>query len=404
VLPGRLATGGSSPWHRVRAAAAAAALLGAAVVHAADPTGDLKELRGRIQRLQQQLAESEESKSEAADALRTSERAISETRRRLFELAARQRSARGELARIQARSEQVSASARNQQDLLARQLREQYLSGESGPVRLVLSLQDPSELARRVHYLALVSRARAQQIAALKRDLTQLGELEAQARDRQAELERLQAEQARSQAELEQERRTRQAVLAKVSQEIGRQRREIGTLKRDEERLSKLVQRLARELTPRAKAPRGPRLRNEAVPEPGVTGSFRKLKGSLRLPVRGELANQFGSPREGSGIAWKGLLIRARPGAEVRAVAPGRVVFADWLRGFGNLLILDHGDGYLSLYAYNEALLRQVGDRVGSGEPIATVGGSGGSEQTGLYFEIRHQGRPIDPLSWAALK
>ena len=103
-------------------------------------------------------------------------------------------------------------------------------------------------------------------------------------------------------------------------------------------------------------------------------------------------------------MAWKGLLIRARPGEEVRAIAAGRVVFADWLRGFGNLLILDHGDGYLSLYAYNEALLKQIGDRVGSGEPIGTVGSSGGSEETGLYFEIRHQGRPIDPLSWAALK
>lgn len=383
-------------------------LLGAAAAHAADPTGDLKELRSRIQRLQQQLAESEDSKSEAADALQASERAISEARRRLFELSARQRAVRGELARIRASAEQVAGGVRTQQDLLARQLREQYLSGESGPVRLMLSLQDPSELARRMHYLGLVSQAQVQQIAALKRDLAQLAELEGEARDKQADLERLRAEQARGQAELEKERHTREAVLAKVSQEIQRQRREIGTLKRDEARLSKLVQRLARELASRAPPRRGARLRNEAVPEPGLTGSFRQLKGSLRLPVRGELANRFGSPREGSGIAWKGLLIRARPGEEVRAVAPGRVVFADWLRGFGNLLILDHGDGYLSLYAYNEALLRQLGDRVSSGDPIAIVGGtvgsSGGSAQTGLYFEIRHQGRPIDPLSWAALK
>lgn len=400
----RLVSGGALR-RRIRAAAALVVLLlGIAAAHAADPTGDLKELRDRIQRLQQQLAESEESKAEAADALRASEQAISETRRRQFELAAQQRTVRSELARIQSRTRQVSGSVLAQQDLLARQLREQYVSGESGPVRLVLSLQDPSDLARRIHYLALVSRARAQQIAGLKRDLAQLGELEAQARDKEADLAQLHAAQARSQAKLETERRARGAVLAKVSQEIGRQRREIGTLKRDEERLSKLVQRLSRELASRPRTPRGPRIRNEAVPEPGLTGSFRQLKGSLRLPVRGELANQFGSPREGSGVAWKGLLIRARPGEEVRAVAPGRVVFADWLRGFGNLLILDHGDGYLSLYAYNEALLRRLGDRVDSGAPIGTVGSSGGSTQTGLYFEIRYQGRPIDPLSWAALK
>ena len=163
-----------------------------------------------------------------------------------------------------------------------------------------------------------------QQIAALKRDLAELDELAAQARAREADLERLQADQARSRAELEQERRTQQAVLAKVSREVARQRREIGTLKRNEERLSRLVQRLAQELAPRRGA-RGPakRLRNDALPETGLTGSFRQLKGSLRLPVRGELANHFGSPREGSGVAWKGVLIRAHPGEEVRAIAAG---------------------------------------------------------------------------------
>ncbi len=311
---------------------------------------------------------------------------------------------RGQLARIQAGHSKLSASVRTQQDLLARQLRQQYLSGENQPLRLMLSLQDPGELARHIHYLSYVSRARSAQIAALQRDRVELDELAAQARAREADLERLQANQARSRAELEQEQRAQRAVLAKVSREVARQRREIGTLKRNEERLSRLVQRLARELAPRAARGPAKRLRNDALPQTGLTGSFRQLKGSLRLPVRGELANHFGSPREGSGVAWKGVLIRAHPGEEVRAIAPGRVVFADWLRGFGNLLILDHGDGYLSLYAYNEALLKQIGDRVGSGERIGTVGNSGGSEETGLYFEIRHQGRPIDPLSWAALK
>jgi septal ring factor EnvC (AmiA/AmiB activator) len=321
-------------------------------------------------------------------------------------LAAEQRNARGELNRIQAGYNKLAASVHHQQDLLSRQLRLQYLTGESEPLRLMLSLQDPGEPTRQLQYLTYVSRARAEQIAALKTDLAELAELARQTQVREAEIERLQHDQARARAELEQERGKRQMVLAEVSREVARQRRELGTLTRNEERLSRLVKRLSQELAHAPRRPRAPapRLRNEAVPEPGVTGSFRELKGSLRLPVRGELANQFGSPRQGSGVAWKGVLIRARPGEEVRAVAGGRVVFADWLRGFGNLLILDHGDGYLSLYAYNESLLRQVGDHVGSGEPIGTVGSSGGSEQTGLYFEIRFQGRPIDPLKWTALK
>jgi murein hydrolase activator len=120
--------------------------------------------------------------------------------------------------------------------------------------------------------------------------------------------------------------------------------------------------------------------------------------------VRGELRNRFGSPREGSGLLWKGLFIAAPAGHEVKAIAAGRVVFADWLRGFGNLLIIDHGDGYMSLYGNNESLYKQVGTATRGGETVAVVGNSGGNTDSGLYFEIRHQGKAFDPLGWVNLK
>jgi septal ring factor EnvC (AmiA/AmiB activator) len=122
------------------------------------------------------------------------------------------------------------------------------------------------------------------------------------------------------------------------------------------------------------------------------------------LPVRGELANRFGSPRADGGVTWKGLFIRSANGSEVKAVATGRVVFADWLRGFGNLMIVDHGNSYMSLYGNNETIHRQVGDAVRGGETIATVGNSGGNPDSGLYFELRHQGKPFDPLNWVRIK
>jgi septal ring factor EnvC (AmiA/AmiB activator) len=122
------------------------------------------------------------------------------------------------------------------------------------------------------------------------------------------------------------------------------------------------------------------------------------------LPVRGELANRFGSPRSDGGVVWKGLFIAARSGEEVRAIADGRVVFADWLRGFGNLLIVDHGDAYMSLYGNNEALYKRVGDLIHGGESIAAVGASGGNADSGLYFELRHEGRPLDPLDWVSIR
>src|SRR4029077_20091662 len=131
---------------------------------------------------------------------------------------------------------------------------------------------------------------------------------------------------------------------------------------------------------------------------------FSTFKGSLALPVQGELAGRFGTPNPEGGISAKGVFIRAPEGEPVRAVGAGRVVYSDWMRGFGNLLIVDPGEAYLSIYENNESLLKQTGDMVPLGEPLATVGQSGGNEQTGLYFELRHLGRAFDPLRWVKLK
>jgi septal ring factor EnvC (AmiA/AmiB activator) len=141
------------------------------------------------------------------------------------------------------------------------------------------------------------------------------------------------------------------------------------------------------------------------VPEAAaVSGPFAQLKGRLALPVRGELTNRYGSPRSDGGLTWRGLFIAAPSGQQVRAVAGGRVVFADWLRGFGNLLIIDHGDSYMSLYGFNETLFKQVGEPVQTGDSVAAVGNSGGAGDSGLYFELRHQGKPFDPLGWVNVR
>ena len=371
-------------------------------VHAG-PTDQLKELRGRIDRLQKQLSESEESRTEAADALRHSERAISNVNRKLFELADQSREAKGALARLEAQKIRAAQGAQSQQALLAKLLYQQYLAGQPEPLRLMLNRQDPNEIARQMYYLNYISRARSELIATLRKDLAGIDQLSAAAVAKAGEVGRLKAEEIQQKKQLEQERQSHAQVLQEVSSQIARQRQAISTLQRNEERLAKLVERLARELS--APPTSSARLRNEALPEPGAGArSFRDLKGRLKLPVIGELANRYGSPRSDSGLSWKGLFIAAPGGNEVRAVAAGRVVFADWLRGFGNLLILDHGAGYMSLYGNNESVLREVGDEVRAGDPIASVGATGGNTETGLYFELRYQGKPFDPLSWVTLK
>ena len=378
--------------------------LAAAMVQAG-PSDQLEELRGRIERLQRQLTESEGSKSEAADALRVSERAISDANRRLFQLSERSRDAKATMARFQAQRVRAQESSQTQQALLAKVLYQQYLSGQPEHLRLLLNRQEPDEIARQMYYLGYVTRARADLINALRGDLADIDRLSREVAEKSAELARLRTEQAAEKRQLEEERESRAKVLEQVSNEIEQQRKQIGTLRRNEERLARLVDRLARELarTP----PREPeRLHNDQLPDAAANSaeSFRELKGRLKLPVIGDLANRYGTPRADSGLFWKGLFIAARDGQEVHSIAPGRVVFADWLRGFGNLIILDHGGGYMSLYGNNEGLYREVGDMVKAGDPIATVGATGGNTQTGLYFELRFQGKPFDPLTWVTLR
>lgn len=367
---------------------------------------DLRQLRDKIEALQKRLADAEESKNEAADALKESEGAISDASRTLRELGQQSREANQRLAELRAASQQSESTLGTQQALLARLLYQQYLGGQSEPLKLLLNREDPNQIARQLHYFSYISRARAGLIENLRSRLTEIKDLARQVEQQVAELAAIAAEQTVQKKRLEREKLARSQVLVRISRNIQKQKHEIGTLRRDENRLTRLIEQLARIVARApARSSSAPRLKNERLPDTSGDGSpFRQLKGRLALPVRGELSNRFGSPRSDSGLMWKGLFIASKAGEEVRAIAAGRVVFADWLRGFGNLLIIDHGDGYMSLYGNNETLYKQVGDALRGGETIAAVGNSGGNADSGLYFEIRHQGRPFDPLSWVTAR
>lgn len=367
---------------------------------------DLRQLRDKIEALQKRLADAEESKNEAADALKESEGAISDANRTLRDLGQQSREANRRLAELRTASQNSESTLGAQQTLLARLLYQQYLGGQSEPLKLLLNREDPNQIARQLHYFGYISRARARLIEELRSHLTVIKDLAQQVEQQVAELAAIAAEQTVQKKRLEREKLARSQVLARISRNIQKQKHEIGTLKRDENRLTRLIEQLARIVArPSARTHAAPRLKNERLPDrSGDDSPFRQLKGRLALPVRGELGNRFGSPRADSGLVWKGLFIASKAGEEVRAIAAGRVVFADWLRGFGNLLIIDHGDGYMSLYGNNETLYKQVGDALRGGETVAAVGNSGGNADSGLYFEIRHQGRPFDPLSWVNTK
>lgn len=199
---------------------------------------------------------------------------------------------------------------------------------------------------------------------------------------------------------LRQRQQERQAVLAKIADQIKKQKREIGALKQNEQRLANLLASLAKRVT-KAKPAAPPRGKAAVSAEPtNARGAFAQLRGRLTPPAQGTVAARFGARRDDGQSTWKGLFIRAAEGADVRAVAAGVVVFADWLRGYGNLLIIDHDDDFLSVYGNNQSLLADVGQKVGAGTTVATVGASGGQPESGLYFELRHRGQAFDPGRW----
>jgi septal ring factor EnvC (AmiA/AmiB activator) len=379
---------------------------------------ELDQLRARIEKLQRDVGKNEESRVEVADQLKTAEKSISEVNRQLSGLTREQSKLNGDLAGLAARKTTALSSVKQEQALLARMIRYQYIHGNADALRLMLNGEDVSLVERRLAYLGYVSKSRAATIESIKQKLADLASIEENTREKRDEIAENANAQKQARAALESERSARKQVLNRIKSDISKGRREIGRLKRDEDRLSKLIDQLARALAEQSVA-RDARRREKPeagdgaarIRKPGeavdsvadgsyVGRAFNTLRGKLKLPVRGELAGRFGAQREEGGVTWKGLFIRAGEGQSVRSVADGQVVYADWFRGYGNLLIVDHGSGYLSLYGNNESVLKAVGDSVKSGEVIASVGSTGGAQESGVYFELRQDGKPFDPMRW----
>lgn len=371
---------------------------------------ELKELQGRIGALQKELASSEASKADAADDLRDIESSISAANRKLRELGDRRAEVHAQLMDLEQQSRQLSAQIERQQQQLSQLLYQQFVYGNDDALHLLLAGGDPNQSARERYFLALLSREKVGLLNAMRDALKEKKHLVDSARDKNEELAAIEKQQQTERAALLGKQKERQVVLAKIAGRIKAQKKQIDTLRGNEKRISRLIDGLARlAIRPKSKRPvpapaprqgnikRGPDLSN-------VSGAFAALRGSLPLPVRGSIASRFGAQRGDRATTWKGIFIRAGEGSDVHAVAGGTVVYADWLRGFGNLMIVDHGDDFLSVYGNNQSLLRQAGTAVRAGESIATVGASGGGEESGLYFELRHQGQPFDPLRWISLR
>ena len=391
------------------------------------PKEKLNNIHERIESLTKELGKTKEAHADAADALKESEKAISETNRKLFDLQQAQKKHNESLQALQTQKTGLENTIDGQKNQLSKQMYQQYLHGQQNYLQLILQEQDPSAISRQLQYFSYISRARQALINDMQSNLGRVTKLNDETANALKEVVNLKKKREAERKNLESQKQAHSKVVEKLSSQIGAQRNEIEKLKRDEKSLSQLVERLARAPQPQSPAqtnkPAGgthdsatnkpeaemraqqPLATNESLPSNAFDGgSFESLRGKLNLPVRGEVTNKFGNSRQDTGLTWKGLFIKANEGNEVKTVANGRVVFADWMRGFGNLIIVDHGGGYMSLYGNNQALLRKMGDTVKGGDTVASVGNSGGNDTPGLYYELRSHSKPFDPMIWSVLR
>lgn len=370
-----------------------------------------KSLQDQLGSLKKELSKAEASQSEAADALAASEEAISKANRRLRDLGNERARVENRLKELREQELAVTGqltSAEKQNRAIARA---QYLNTRRQSWQTLIAGTNPHQVARDAASLQYFARAQEKAVTQLSDKQASIHSVSEETISKRKELASIEQSEQKGRQQLMKEQTARKTALEKLKKQISEQRASIDKLERDQRRLGQLVANIDKVLAQqKAEAERRAREANKKVASGKVSvggkkpsGIFASQRGKLMMPALGKIIGRYGQARanvSGKSTTWKGLMIAARAGSDVLACANGQVVFSDWLRGFGNLIIVDHGDGYLSIYANNESLFKSVGDRVSRGETIASVGNTGGEDKPGLYFELRRNGQPFNPLPW----
>ena len=314
--------------------------------------------------------------------LKQNELAIANVVKKLSNTQAELKATQHNINKLGDRKRQLDKQKKQQETLLAKQLRTAYSSGDHDYIKLLLNQQDPGEVQRNVSYYQYLNNARIQEITQFKSTIEEIQQVELEQRQQAEQLENLQTQQAKQKQALDDGQAQREQTLAKLNKELLSSQQQLELLEQQEAELVAALARIA-ELSKQ---------------EVNLTG-LSKLKRKLSWPVKGKIRRSFGSRKQGY-LKWKGVLLSAPLGNTIKTIHNGTVLFSDWLKGYGLVIVVDHGDGYMSLYGHNQALLKSVGERVETGEPIALVGQSGGQSQPSLYFEIRHNGEAVNPKLW----
>ena len=386
-----------------------------------------KDIKNTLSSIKKDIAQKQSRAKSAEEELKESEKAISKSNRSLKELSEKKTAATARLADLKTEAKIVGLQVGEAEDVVTSIAQAQFLNSMRHPWQTAIEGGNPNEVSRRSAVLGYLAQEQTRTINRLENRQKNIEAVAKKTEETRKELVRIESEEQKNRASLEKEKSSRSVALNRLRGEIKTQQDRYEQLVKNDRELSSLIAKIDRQIeaaekqerleaekrrlaaeksrtTPAKRTPQKttPKVDTSRLAIAPVQGNFGALKGKLTVPVKGTIAATYGQRREGaaSSLPWRGLLIRAKAGESVHATAPGTVVFSDWMRGFGNLLILDHGSNYLSVYANNESLFKSVGDTVAQGETIASVGNSGGEESPGLYFELRYKGKPFDPAKW----
>lgn len=328
----------------------------------------IKDVSAKRQKLQNQLRKDELAIAKVIKALTNINQQLKTTNNRLAELKTEKKT--------------LNQNKKKQENILAKQLRAAYSAGHHDYIKLLLNQQEPSSVQRTLSYYQYLNTARIEQIEEYKTIIARLVEIEQEQNSQQIDLAQLNKQQTKEKQSLEANKSQREKTVKSLNKQLLSSQQQLAKLEAEEENLVATLKRMAE-------------LSSQEVELNGLA----KLKRKLTWPVKGKISRSFGSRKQGY-LKWKGVLLSAPVGRTVNTVHNGVILFSDWLKGYGLVTVVDHGNGYMSLYGHNQALLKSVGDRVETGEPIALVGQSGGQSQPALYFEIRHNGQAVNPKLW----
>ena len=368
---------------------------------------DIIKIQKEINQLDRNIKKNTEAKKDLSSELKQKEKKISKTKKELYKIKKKFKSNKKKIKRLNKQLLKLEKKIKIKKKLLSSRLYQAYTNGNPGYLQMYLDGINPSQISRESYYIGYYSKQQDVEINEIKKSYKKIEVTKILTNKTLKKVASLKKRKERNAKKLQKQKREKAKVIKKINKKLSSQKKRKQKLIQNEKKLTTIFKALIKKIKANANKKSSKKIKadNKLIPDNKFDGiDFRKLKGKLKLPVKGKIIHKFNSKRKDTGVAWKGIFIKAKEGGDVYAIASGKVVFSDWIKGFGNIIIIDHGKGYMSLYGNNSSLLKESNDIVKGGSVIAIVGNSGGNSTNGLYYELRKNSKPFNPIKWTTFK